>query len=66
MSQPVLWGFVDPQLLERVFQQQCPGMLPITCCTIQPNSEEFVSYLELTAIRVVFMSSGLESVMYFS
>jgi len=35
MSQPVLWGSVDPQLLERVFQQQCPGMLPITCCCLQ-------------------------------
>lgn len=35
MSKPVLWGFVDPQLLERGFQQQCPGMLPITCCCLQ-------------------------------
>lgn len=61
MSQAALWGFVDLQLMERVFQQQCPAILPITCCWLQ-----LVRTGKKLFTRVVFIWSGLESVMYFS
>lgn len=61
MSQAAQWGFVDPQLIERVFQQQCSAILPITCCWLQ-----LVGTVKNLFTRVTFICSGLESVMYFS
>lgn len=65
MSQAAQWGFLDPQPIERVFQQQCLAILPIFweefCCWLQ-----LVRTVKNLFTRVAFIWSGLESVMYFS